>query len=142
MPDVKYSFACGDSDLRQIIKSAKIFWGGLSENFFFFYCLRRMKCFELTENSDLKETRPRYDQKFVYSDIRSQNNWNKVKKDSKTEKGYRTVITKFACFLQLLSAFNSCKKHWVLSCVSTHIWHFSNISYFLTILSLKSFRKS
>ena len=33
MLDIKYRFTCGDSDLTKLLKSAKILWPGLSENF-------------------------------------------------------------------------------------------------------------
>ena len=43
---------------------------------------------------------------------------------------------------QLLSTFNFWKEDWALGCVSTLIWHFSNISQFPKILSLTSFSNS
>ena len=40
---------------------------------------------------------------------------------------------------QLLSTVTLWKEHWALGCIFTHIFHFSNVSYFSKILTLKSF---
>ena len=45
-------------------------------------------------------------------------------------------------FWQPLSTFNFRIKDWAIGCISTHIWHFSNIFSFPKILTLKSFGNS
>ena len=45
-------------------------------------------------------------------------------------------------FWQLLSMCNFWKEDWALGCISTYFAHFSNISYFPKILSVKSFNNS
>ena len=73
----------------------------------------------------------------------SQNIWRKVKKYSKIVQDFKNIISKFACsFSHILPTFNLYKEDWTLGCVSTHIWHFSNISEFPKILSLKLFGNS
>ena len=54
----------------------------------------------------------------------SQNIWRKLKKYSKIGWDFKNVISNFAYFLIVLSAFNFWKEDWALGCVSTHIWHF------------------
>ena len=78
----------------------------------------------------------------IYNYNPGQNIWHKVKKYSKNGQNIKNVISNFVCFWQLFSAFNFWKVDWALDCVSTHIWHFSNISSFPKILSLKSFGNS
>ena len=67
---------------------------------------------------------------------------HKVKKSSKIGPDFKHFSSNFACFWQLLSKFNFWKEDWALGCMFTQIWHFSNISLFPKILSLKPFDNS
>ena len=64
------------------------------------------------KSSSVKETGPSSGQNFVCSDNPGQNIWSKIKKYSKIEQDFQT--------------FNFLKENCALSCVSTHIRHFSN----------------
>ena len=72
----------------------------------------------------------------------SQNIWHKLKKYNKIGQDFKNVISNFACFWQLLSISNFWKEGWPIGCISTQSWHFSNISKFPKIPSLKLFVNS
>ena len=79
--------------------------------------------------------------KIVSSNNHRQKLWHKLKKYSKIRQDFN-IISNFAFFWHLLSMFNFYKKDWALGYVSTHLWHFFNISSIFKIISLKSFGKS
>ena len=105
----------------KFLKSAKILWRGLSENLVLLSDRSKL----MQKNCLLRQPR--------------QNTWHKVKKYSKignTSKMYYQILN---VFWLLLSKFKFCKQDWGLGCVFTHIWHFSNISSFSKMVSLKLF---
>ena len=72
----------------------------------------------------------------------SQNIWHKLKKYSKTGQDVKNVISNFVCFLTAIVNVSLLKGRLGTSLRLHHIWHFSNISWFRKILSLKSFSNS
>ena len=87
-----------------------------------------LKLHKMSKNPNLKETGLNCGQKYFCSDNPGQNIWHKVKKSSKTRQDLKNLSSNLCVFWQLLSKFNFWKKDGTLGCVSTEIWHFSNIS--------------
>ena len=53
----------------------------------------------MSKSSSVKETGPSSGQNFVCSDNPGQNIWSKIKKYSKIEQDFQSLISNFACFL-------------------------------------------